>query len=197
LWRRLNWLLIGLIIIINLYVFTAPLIPHLRLWLDKKQTQKIDGLPYKTKLTNTKNSVRAAIPADNRIVIPKIALDDHVFQGTNPHTVDLGVWLRPNTPPPSKGGNTVMVAHRFTYNNADTFYNLDKVSKGDAIVIYWGGKEHDYKVSETKVVAPTAVEIEAPTPKSQLTLYTCTPLWTSKQRLVVIAKPIVSGDIND
>jgi sortase A len=197
LWRRLNWLLIALIVIINLYVFTAPLIPHFRFWLDKKHSQKVSGLPYKTKLETSKNNARVAAPQDERIVIPKIALDDHIFQGTNPHTVDLGVWLRPNTPPPSKGGNTVIVAHRFVYNNANTFFNLDKVGRGDPIVLYWDHKEYDYKVTTTKVVAPTAVEIEAPTPKSQLTLYTCTPLWTSKQRLVVIAKPIAGGDIND
>ncbi len=45
-------------------------------------------------------------------------------------------------------------------------------------------------MTETKIVEPTQLEIEAPTKEHILTLYTCTPMGTSKQRLVKIAKPV-------
>jgi sortase A len=51
-----------------------------------------------------------------------------------------------------------------------------------------------YKVAEIKTVASTAGEVEAPTDTDQLTLYTCTPLWSAKERLVIVAKPIGGSD---
>jgi len=44
-----------------------------------------------------------------------------------------------------------------------------------------------YTVDRIKQVTATAVEIEAPTARPTLTLYTCTPLWNPKDRLVVTA----------
>jgi LPXTG-site transpeptidase (sortase) family protein len=49
---------------------------------------------------------------------------------------------------------------------------------------------------ESKIVDPSAVEIEAPTTQKQLTLYTCTPIWTAKERLVIIAKPTDPNSAN-
>jgi len=193
-WRRVNLALVLAIVGINLYVVTAPMMPQLSLWLHKQHAKSVAGLPYKTKLASTATTVqRAPIPTDNRLVIPALALDQHVWVGTSPYLVNKGVWARPNTSTPPKGGNTVLVGHRFTYDGPATFYSLDKVAVGDTIVLYWQGKEYDYRVSQTKVVPPTAVEVEAPTAQPQLTIYTCTPLWSAKNRLVVIAMPIKDG----
>lgn len=160
--------------------------------LHTHQAQANAGLPYQSQLA--KGSMgRKDIPTDSRLVIPKIALDQHIYEGTSPYLVNKGVWARPNTSTPPKGSNTVLVGHRFTYDGPATFYNLDKVAVGDPIVVYWRGKEYDYKVSETKVVPPTAIDVEAPTKDPQLTIYTCTPLWSAKNRLVVVAKPIKAG----
>ena len=38
------------------------------------------------------------------------------------------------------------------------------------------------------VVTPNQTAIQAPTNDNRLTLYTCTPLWTARNRLVVIAE---------
>ena len=70
------------------------------------------------------------------------------------------------------------------------FYHLDKLLEGEYVLIYWEGKEYPYIVTETKIVEPTQLEIEAPTKEHILTLYTCTPMGTSNQRLVKIAKPV-------
>ena len=186
--RYVNWLLVFLIIAINSYVLLSPLIPQIELWWRKHQTQATAGLPYKTNLESDSNDNRKDIPSDNRLIVPKIALDERIWQGSSPKLLNKGVWARPATSTPPEGSNTVLTGHRFTYDGPATFYSLDKVAKGDKIVLYWQGKEYDYTVTETKVVPPEAVEIEKATQEKQLTLYTCTPLWSAKNRLVVIAK---------
>ena len=103
----------------------------------------------------------------------------------------LGVWRRPNTSTPDGGGNTVIVGHRFTYAaGAAVFYNLDKIQVNDPITLTWHGRAYIYKVTETKVVDPGELSVEAATQEPRLTLYTCTPLWTSKSRLVIVAEPV-------
>src|SRR3989344_1487418 len=70
-----NWLLVFLILVINGYVIVSPLLPQIDLWWRKHQTQAVAGLPYQTKTDQSKNCDRKAIPADNRLVIPKLALN--------------------------------------------------------------------------------------------------------------------------
>lgn len=187
--KRINILLVVAIIVVNAYTILLPLLPKLG-YAKKVQAAKVNsGLPYTTAqdTSATPEAKRKPIPDDQRLVIPKIALDEHIFTGTNPLLVHKGVWARPNTSTPDKGGNTVMVGHRFTYSGASVFYNLDKVEIGDKISVYWNKIEYIYNVSAKKVVPPTQVSIEAPTKNDQLTLYTCTPLWSAKDRLVIIA----------
>ncbi len=184
-----NLVLITLIIGINAYVLLMPLWPQVALWVREKQASATSGLPYETHVPNAKPAAkRQVIPSDNRLVIPRIAVNDHVFEGTDPHLLNQGIWARPNTSTPPAGGNTVLAGHRFSYAGNPSLYSLDKVKVGDYIVIYWGRKEYDYQVVETKEVAAIALEIENPTTDPQLTLYTCTPLWHPVNRLVVIAK---------
>lgn len=187
--RYINWLLVVLILAINLYVLASPLLPQLELWRRKKDSAAVAGLPYKTDLDTNGNDNRKNTPTDNRLVIPKLALDQPIHQGASPKLLNKGVWARPNTSTPPQAGNTVLTGHRFTYDGPATFYSLDKLTVGDRIVIYWQGKEYAYKITETKVVPATAVEIETPTKDPRLTVYTCTPIWSAKDRLVVIAKP--------
>ena len=82
----------------------------------------------------------------------------------------------------------VIVGHRFTYSPSvkDSFYSLDKVALGDDLIVYWKGVRYHYIVNEIKIVDPSAIEIEAATDDNRLTLYTCTPLWSSSHRLVII-----------
>lgn len=135
-----------------------------------------------------KKSPPENIPKDNTLVIPALNMQEIIQEGPTEATLMKGVWHRPHTSDPSKGSNTVIAGHRFTYRGAAVFYNLDKVKVGDQIVMYWSGKKYQYEVSRTYIVPPTATEIEQPTDEPILTLYTCTPLWTSKSRLVVEAK---------
>lgn len=185
----INIFLVILIFLINAYILLDPFLPKLKLAYRKKQYVAVQGIPYKTNLKGSEstNNKRKDTPKDLRIVIPSIALDEHIYEGSDPRLINKGVWARPQGSTPDKGSNTVFVGHRFNYSTAASFYSLDKVKVGDYILVYWHEKEYNYQVTSKFVVAPTEVSVESASVAPQLTLYTCTPLWTAKERLVLKA----------
>lgn len=140
-----------------------------------------------------KRAFKEEIPQENRLVIPAINVDSMIVEGLTEEALNKGVWRRPISSTPDTPGNTVLTGHRFLYTgfSNNTFYNLDKLKIGDLIYVYWQATKHKYSVSETKIVDPTAIEIEGDYGDRRLTLYTCHPLWTADKRLVVVAKPSV------
>lgn len=183
---RVNTFLLIAIVLVNGITVVLPFAPALLFKAEARGGHKQRQL---------EQTVQTAPPADsfNRLILPAALSDQRVFDGLNARTLNQGVWHRPGTGTPDKGGNTVFAAHRFTYTNPrGAFYHLDKLRTGDHIGVVWSGKMYRYTVTEIKVVSPHAAYIEYPTAEPQLTLYTCTPLTLPKDRLVVIAKP--SGD---
>ena len=125
----------------------------------------------------------------NKLTIGKIGVDGEIREGDNRDLLKLGIWHLPWTSSPEKGGNTVIVAHRFLKTSGpETFYHLDELKKDDIFSLKWKGTVYEYRVYETLVVPPSALEIEQNTVDPIVTLYTCTPLWSSTERLVVRAK---------
>lgn len=186
---RVNTALLGAIIVINGYIIVAPLWPRLVYWWQDRDPKNATSTTQLTKRLETPPTPASPVPHDNRLIIPTMHLDQPVVEGATERSLMQGPWRRPHSSTPDKGGNTVISGHRFTYANPrGTFYFLDKLQQGDLIGIYWQGKRYTYHVAETKVVGPHAVHVEAPTDTAQLTLYTCTPLWSPKDRLVVIAR---------
>lgn len=186
--KTINNLLAITLILVGLYILISPFVPL---------------LTYRTKtFTNATNIKKATaalkvpavandIPQDNRIRIPKLLVDESILQGNSINVIDKGgTWLRPHSVEPSVKGNTVIVGHRFTYSNPEksSFYNLDKLAIGDEIAVFWEHKRYVYEVFNTYVTNPKDVSVEAMSPESELTLYTCTPLWTARDRLVVKAR---------
>ena len=190
---RINNFLLVAIVFVNGYLVAMPFAPSLIFWRNHTATQKklTQKIQHGAKSSSSGNS---AAKSDEELVVPSMGLDETVHEGKYMNTLNLGLWHRPNTSTPDKGGNTVIVGHRFTYTNPrGTFYYLDKVHTGDPIGLIWHGKTYQYKVTAVKVVPPTAVEIERNTTTAQLTLYTCTPLWWPKDRLVVVATPLTEN----
>ncbi len=194
--RSFNNGLSVVVIIFALYIIVAPFLPKLLFLLRDKSPEA--QAPYSGQLAeDVGSSTTAPPPEDNRLVIPSISLNQPIFESPNIGVISAGgTWRRPNTSDPTKDSNTVIVGHRYYGQNTSTFYNLDQIKIGDKIATYWEGTEYVYSVTEITVVAPSRIDIEAPTDEKQLTLYTCHPLWTSKNRLVIIAKPVVSNDEN-
>jgi sortase A len=178
-----NWkkVLRVLIILVCIYLIIDPLAP---------------GVDYQVRKITTNNNQESIIqdysdeiPSENRLFIPSIWVDVDIVEGGTDKVLSLGAWRRPNSSTPDKGGNTVITGHRYQYTppSNKTFYNLDKMEKGDKIYIYWSGKKYEYEVDRAFIVAPEETWIEDNTEDSILTLYTCHPLFTAKNRFVVVA----------
>jgi LPXTG-site transpeptidase (sortase) family protein len=127
---------------------------------------------------------------NTKLYIDSIDVEGGVFQGRDSHTMDKGFWHFPTSVYPGQQGNSVIIAHRYLHlpPAKDTFFNLDKVKKGDNIVVKQEGNKYTYIVSEVKIVEKNDISVLQDTSEHQMTLITCTPLWTSHQRLAVIAK---------
>jgi len=183
--RRCNTILSIVVLLLGLYIVCLPLLPNIAFWA-KKATHSSPPLVAQT--INPQPNTPEIIPTENTLVIPSLNMQEVVHEGQTAATLRYGVWRRPQTSDPSKDSNTVIVGHRFTYTDPQgVFYSLDKVEAGDPIFMYWQGKKYTYSVTRVFVVPPTATEIERPTDKPRLTLYTCTPLWSAHDRLVVQA----------
>ena len=215
LWHKLLNITLGLFSIsLAIYILFFPVLPEIqyRLTASSRKIPLYKGALGNEYLSESKKSTQKSIidtligvgedakasdlrpiPSENTLFIPQIGADGKVFEGNSNATLNKGFWRRPKSSTPDKGGNTVIVAHRFLYTaGPKTFYNLDKMEVGDKFALYWEGKEYNYEVFEVTIVAPTAVEIEGYSDEAMVTLYTCTPLWTAKDRLVVKAKLISS-----
>lgn len=188
--RRFNNIFSIIIVVFAAYILAAPFLGGISFWW-QKMTNKTGGYVYETNLKVADDSQNLkAIPQDNRLVIPGMLLDQGIFEGAYAGTLDKGLWHRPGTSTPDKGGNTVIAGHRFAYGANTPFYHLDKLRQGDKFSVYWEGKEYNYQVRNILTVDPNALNIENNTTEPMITLYTCTPLWTSNKRLVIQAVQI-------
>jgi sortase A len=123
--------------------------------------------------------------------IPAIGVGAPIVEGKDDNAMTYGVWHRPGTGTPLTNSNTVLAGHRYQYlNGPRTFYSLDKVKAGDLVEVKWGDQKFTYRIVRSFVVSKDKMFIEAPTTVPLLTVYTCTPLWTSTNRLVIQATPI-------
>jgi LPXTG-site transpeptidase (sortase) family protein len=187
---RVNTGLLIVIILINGYIVALPVLPGVFYWWQTRDGKQTASLQRRVHALADKKNETVPRPTENRLMIPGMALDQQVFEGKTAQTLNKGLWHRPHTSTPDKGGNTVFVGHRLTYTNPrGTLYHLDKVHTGDEVGVWWKNKMYTYTITEIKVVRATEVIIEDQTDEPQLTIYTCTPLWLPKDRLVVIAKP--------
>jgi sortase A len=184
---RINTGLLIAIILINGYVLCMPVWPQVSFWWRSRSPQARQALTEEVRQAPSRRASTLQ-PKQNKIIIPSILLNEPIHVGPTVSELEKGLWLRPNASSPDEQSNTVIVGHRFTYTNPrGTFYFLHKVQPGDEIGIQWEGRTYLYRVRAAKVVPASDLSVEAPTDTPTLTLYTCTPLWNPKDRLVVTA----------
>lgn len=117
-----------------------------------------------------------------------------VVEGTGASALRAGAGHYPNTPLPGEEGNVAIAGHRTTYGKP--FANLDHLKPGDEIFLETPVGKYTYKVSRDPfVVVPTDFSVIAQTPGKTLTLTTCHPKGSARQRLVVKAE-LVSETAN-
>jgi sortase A len=125
------------------------------------------------------------------IVIPKIGLSMVVVEGTDTAELQQGPGHYPGTPLPGQQGNSAIAGHRTTYLHP--FYNLDQLVPGDVITVTTLQGVFEYHMTSSEVVDPTDVAVVDNTTTPQLTLTTCNPRFSARQRLVVHAALVASS----
>lgn len=184
---RINNFLLALIILVNGYVILAPVMPSLIFGWQNHQGKQQEL----TRSIHAPKTSGQPQPQPNRVIIPSMQLNQQILEGPvvqQYKVLNQGIWRWPKSSTPDKGGNTVLIGHRFTYTNPrGVFYFLNKVKMGDEIGVWWNNKQYLYKVASIQQVPPSDTAIEDNTHNSELTLFTCTPLWLPKNRLVVVA----------
>jgi LPXTG-site transpeptidase (sortase) family protein len=193
--RVVNNILSLMILVLGIYITLSPLLPFWYSYVNRPGDSATKGFVYQSRAAaeaGVTDDQLQPFPEDNRIVIPSIGVDEAIIEGQSASALEMGgVWKRPRTSIPIMGSNTVIAGHRYTYGSGPKpFFNLDKVAKDDVILVYWEGEEYAYRVDTIFEVDPTRIDIEEPTTEPILTIYTCTPVWTAKNRLVVQAKKI-------
>ncbi len=159
---------------------------------DKFKTEEFsaDSIEESIKSTDIILDTKLLEELNTTLSIDNVLIEGRVFQGTSSQAMDSGFWHFPISKYPGQKGNAVIIGHRFLNlpPAKDTFFNLDKVKIGDEIVLKHKEGEWRYIVTEIKVVDENDISVVKDTDDYRLTLITCTPLWTSEKRLVVIAK---------
>ncbi|HSK07054.1 MAG TPA: sortase [Acidimicrobiia bacterium] len=125
-----------------------------------------------------------------RISVPSVGLEAVVFEGVSSSTLAKGPGHMPGTPLPGQPGNSVISGHRTTYGRP--FYDFDLLVAGDRIEVETSIGLHVYEVRESFVVVPTDVWVTDDKAGAWLTLTTCHPRFSARERLIVTAE-LVEG----
>ena len=120
-----------------------------------------------------------------RIQIPKIGVDDEMYEGIRMSTLDFGPGHWPGSAMPGQAGNIVVGGHRTSKHRV--FRDVDQLVAGDQIIFTDDNGTHVYAVNRVEIVEPTDVWIINPTPTPTATLFACHPPGSTAQRIVVFA----------
>lgn len=140
-----------------------------------------------------------------RIIIPRLGVDAMVVEGTAQSALRAGAGHYPNTPLPGEAGNVAIAGHRVTYGRP--FNRMDELEIGDEVKLETPLAMHTYRVvgHPAGVAGPCengACWITDPhdwgvvdqTPTPMLTLTTCHPKGSARQRLILRAELVDSVD---
>jgi sortase A len=124
-----------------------------------------------------------------RLYIPRVNKQWVVVQGVTPADIRFAPGHYPDTAMPGQPGNFSVAGHR----TPAIFWDLDQMKSGDAMVVETRDTWYVYRVYQSQIVAPTAVQVVAAVPdkpgqkptQALITLTTCNPKWDNYQRLIV------------
>ncbi|MEW2589221.1 class E sortase [Micromonospora aurantiaca] len=126
------------------------------------------------------------------LYIPKFEKHWVVVEGVSPEDIRYAPGHYPDSAMPGEVGNFSVAGHRIR----STFWRLDELKTGDAIVVETRTDWLVYRVYEQRIVKPSQVEVVAPVPgkagqkatEKLLTLTTCNPKFDNYQRLIIHAR---------
>lgn len=156
-----------------------------------------------TNLTAVDPTITQTVSAEPRLIIPKLNIDvpvsfdihyDDVMEAMNHGVAHFSI---PGANAlPGQIGNLVISGHSAgdIYSNNPykfIFSGLERLIPGDLIYINYNSTRYTYQITGDQTVEPDNVAaLIYPTDKPILTLITCTPLGTSRYRLLVTAEQI-------
>ena len=136
--------------------------------------------------------VPSAAPGPNlanviaKLYIPRLKKSWVVVQGVSQADIRYAPGHYPKSAMPGEHGNFSVAGHR----NRATFWDLDLLQPNDELIVESKTTWFIYKVTASKVVLPTAVEVVSAVPPGQqagklITLTTCNPKFDNYQRLII------------
>ena len=150
-------------------------------------------------------TVTSAPGPEPKLIIPKLNIDVPVHFGISNDTATVMDAMNNGVAQfsipganamPGQIGNLVITGHSAgdIYSNNQykfIFSGLERLQVGDTIYINYESKRYTYSVTKFETVEPSNVSaLVYPTDKPMLTLITCTPLGTSRYRLLVTAEQV-------
>lgn len=132
-----------------------------------------------------------------RLVIPKLELDTKILSGVEDKTLKKGPGLYDYAQMPDTGNSNVSIAgHRDIYGSH--FYYIDTLTAGDLLYLVYQGSVYKYAYRYTEIISPDDWGPIYSKRFSALTLTSCDPIGTSKNRIIVTAELVeVSPDAPD
>jgi sortase A len=121
-----------------------------------------------------------------RLEIADIGLDVVFVEGVRVSDLRQGPGHYPGTPLPGQAGNAAIAGHRTTYGAP--FNRLDELTAGDEIVITTVQGRFVYEVREQVIVSPRQNDVLGPSTADLLTLTSCHPKFSARERLIVVAE---------
>ncbi|MBG6084718.1 class E sortase [Zhihengliuella flava] len=116
----------------------------------------------------------------------------------------VGIGHYPQTQRPGEAGNFALAGHRQTHGQV--FYSIDRLTDGDRLYVQTAEGFYQYRYRSTEIVTPATGEVLAPVPhqpgvqptESLLTLTSCHPLYTTRERIIAYAvlesfRPLEAG----
>jgi sortase A len=146
-----------------------------------------------TKVTTEKVTLGKGLA---KIRIPRFGKGYHfvVIEGVDRADLRKGPGHYPGTALPGEIGNFVVSGHRTTYSAP--FKRLGELDRGDKILIDTRDEQYVYKVTDRRIVQPSAVEVTAPVPfhpkakptERLITLTTCHPEYSAAERMIIFGE---------
>ncbi|MFW5470285.1 class E sortase [Knoellia sp. CPCC 206435] len=128
--------------------------------------------------------------------IPRFGADyaRPLVEGTSAKELARGLGHYVGTAAPGQVGNVAIAGHRTTYGKP--LADIDRLRAGDEVVVETAAGESTYAVTSHEIVRPWESDVIAPVPgdpgatptKSMLTLTSCHPRFSAKQRWIVHAE---------
>ena len=137
-------------------------------------------------LTNQAAKAKFLPDVVGRLTILSANINHYVVFGATSNKLEYGPGYILGTSLPGSGGNFAIAGHRTTYGAP--FGNLDKVQMGETIIFQTNTNQYEYRVIDVKIVSPEDNYVLENYGDDRITLTTCHPKFSSRQRLVVIGQ---------